>query len=96
MSLDPGTAISLASELSPQRIAAMKARAQELEGVFLSEMLGNAGFGAMDGGFGGGIGEAQFASFLRQEHASALAQSGGIGLQEALFNAMLKAESHEG
>ena len=95
MSPDPGAPLPLPASPSPQRVAAMKARAQELEGVFLSEMLGIAGFGALEGGFGGGIGEAQFSSFLRQEHASALAQKGGIGLQESLFNAMLKAESHD-
>lgn len=80
--------------LPPQRAAAMMARAKELEGLFLSEMLGQAGLGAMSGAFGGGIGEEQFASFLRNEQASAIVQNGGIGLSEQLFRAMAKAERH--
>lgn len=80
--------------ISPPRQAEMMARAKELEGLFLSEMLGPAGLGAMKGAFGGGIGEEQFASFLRNEQARAIVQNGGIGLSEMLFQAMAKAERH--
>jgi peptidoglycan hydrolase FlgJ len=38
--------------------------------------------------FGGGIGEDQFSSFLRDAQSTELAKSGGIGLAESLFNAM--------
>lgn len=62
--------------------------AVKLEASFLSEMLKAAGFGAPRDGFGGGIGEEQFGSFLRDEQAQAMAESGGIGLAEALFNAL--------
>ncbi len=41
-----------------------------------------------EGSFGGGLGEAQFASFLRQEQARMMVEKGGIGLSEALFRAM--------
>ncbi len=78
-----------------ERQAEMRARARELEGVFLSEMLGQAGLGAMSGAFSGGIGEDQFASFLRHEQARAIVERGGIGLSESLFNAMAKAERHD-
>lgn len=60
----------------------------ELETSFLSEMLGHAGLAAAPGGFGGGIGEEQFGSFLRQEQAAALVRAGGLGLAESLFRAM--------
>lgn len=60
----------------------------ELEASFLSEMLGHAGLGAVSDSFGGGIGEDQFASFLRQEQAEGLVRKGGIGLAESLFRAM--------
>lgn len=73
----------------PARDAALMARAKELEAAFLAEMLGHAGMDAESGGtFGGGIGEEQFASFLRQEQARMLVERGGIGLAESLFRAM--------
>lgn len=67
--------------------------AQSLEAAFLAEMLKSAGVGETPDGFGGGAGEDQFASFLRQEHAEAMAQAGGIGLAQSLFEAM-KGNSH--
>ncbi|NHX27518.1 flagellar biosynthesis protein FlgJ [Escherichia coli] len=67
---------------------ALRAAAQELEAVFLAEMLKAAGVGKTPEGFGGGAGEDQFASFLRQEQARAMVQAGGIGLAEHLFNAL--------
>lgn len=66
----------------------LRAKAAELETAFLSEMLGHAGLGAAKGDFGGGIGEEQFASFLREAEAKAIVRAGGIGLTEALFRAM--------
>jgi flagellar protein FlgJ len=69
--------------------AALMDRARDLEAAFLAEMLGHAGLDADSGsGFGGGIGEEQFASFLRQEQARLMVDRGGIGLAEALFRAM--------
>lgn len=64
-------------------------QAKELEVAFLAEMLGHAGLDAKaDSAFGGGAGEEQFASFLRQEQARLMVERGGIGLAEALFRAM--------
>ena len=62
--------------------------AQKLEASFLAEMLKHAGFGEERSAFGGGVGEAQFASFLRAEHARALVERGGIGLSQSLFEAL--------
>ncbi len=62
--------------------------AQDLEAAFLFEMLGHVGLDQTHSGFDGGIGETQFASFLRREQANAMARSGGIGLAETLFQAM--------
>jgi Rod binding domain-containing protein len=62
--------------------------AQDLEATFLSEMLVYAGLGQTRDAFGGGAGEEQFASFLRQEQATAMVKAGGIGLAESLFRAM--------
>lgn len=63
---------------------ALEEAAQELEALFLAEMLKSAGFGDPPESMNGGPGEEQFASFLRQEHARALAASGGIGLAEQI------------
>ena len=68
--------------LSPARRAVLMAKARELEAGFLSEMLSHAGLGAAEGAFSGGIGEDQFASFLRDQQARALVEHGGIGLAE--------------
>lgn len=67
-------------------------KAEELEANFLSEMLAHSGLGEMQGSFGGGEGEAQFSSFLRQEQARLIVQNGGIGLSELIFNSMVKAD----
>jgi len=62
--------------------------AKKLEASFLSEMLKSAGFGEARKSFGGGAGEDQFSSFLRQAQAEEMAKAGGIGLAEVLFEAL--------
>lgn len=66
----------------------LREAAEKLEATFLAEMLKSAGLGAPRDAFGGGAGEEHFASFLRQSQAEEMAKSGGIGLAEALFEAM--------
>lgn len=70
---------------------ALREVAQKMEATFLAEMLKHAGLGEAPEAFGGGAGEDQFASFLRQAQADALAKSGGIGLAEHLFKVMKEA-----
>lgn len=72
--------------LSPD--ARLREAAVQLEATFLSEMLKSAGLGESPDAFGGGEGEEQFASFLRDTQALAMARAGGIGLAEALFEAL--------
>ena len=62
--------------------------AQDLEKTFLAEMLKAAKYGEARETMGGGIGEEQFSSFLRDEHAGLMVKAGGIGLAEHLFNAL--------
>ena len=71
-----------------QRDTALYRAAQDLEASFLAEMLKSAGFGKPRDAYGGGIGEEQFGSFLRQEQAREMVQQGGIGLAESLFEAL--------
>jgi peptidoglycan hydrolase FlgJ len=71
----------------------LRAAAETLEAGFLAEMLKESGLGATPEGFGGGAGEDQFASFLRQEQATAMVRAGGIGLADSIFNALSKGAS---
>ncbi|MEL6523353.1 MAG: rod-binding protein [Pseudomonadota bacterium] len=71
-----------------QKTQKIRALAKEMESLFLAEMLKHSGFGEARENFGGGIGEAQFADFLRQEHAQSLADRGGIGIAENIFKAL--------
>ncbi|MBQ1202406.1 MAG: rod-binding protein [Loktanella sp.] len=64
--------------------------AQKLEATFLAEMLKSAGMGTSKSAFSGGIGEDQFSSFLREAQAGELAKSGGIGLAESFFRALVR------
>ena len=72
----------------PAGDAALRESAQRLEASFLAEMLKLAGLGESSDSFGGGPGEDQFASFLRQAQAEEMVKAGGIGLSEALFDAL--------
>ena len=68
--------------------------ARDMEGAFLAEMLSHAGLGKSSDSFGGGIGEEQYASFLRDAQAKEMVKQGGIGLAEMLFES-LKERTHE-
>jgi Rod binding domain-containing protein len=70
------------------RDTALRVKAQELESVFLAEMLRHAGAVKPPDSFSGGSGEDQFASFLRQAQAEAIVRKGGLGLAEALFESL--------
>ena len=67
---------------------ALREAARKLEASFLAEMLKAAGVGEQIEGWGGGVGEDQFASFLRRAQADEMSKSGGIGLAESLFEAL--------
>ena len=83
--------IPVAASAVEKPVAAQKLKAAsvELEAAFLAEMLKSAGLGEARQSLGGGAGEDQFASFLVQQQAQQMARSGGIGLSESLFNAMM-------
>lgn len=82
----PSTALSPAD--TARHTTELREKATELEAAFLAEMLSHAGFGKPRDSFGGGIGEDQFGSFLRNEQAKALAAKGGIGLAEHFFQSL--------
>lgn len=62
--------------------------ARALEGAFLSQMLKSAGVGTPRGTLGGGAGEEQFSSMLRDVYARDLVQAGGIGLAESIYRSL--------
>ncbi|WP_290688922.1 MULTISPECIES: rod-binding protein [unclassified Haematobacter] len=72
------------------RLLKLRAAAEALEGAFLAEMLKPA---EAKNDFGGGVGEGQFASFLREAQAKQLVRAGGVGLSESLFTALIRGES---
>lgn len=81
------------SNSGPSRRDQLMDKAEQLEATFLAEMLAHSGLGEMQGTFGGGQGEAQFTSFLRQEQARLIVEKGGIGLAQVIFNTMAKVEN---
>lgn len=93
MKVNPAGPLPGPAKLSPRDQGLMD-QARALEASFLSEMLGLAGMGDARDSFGGGIGEDQFASFLRQEQAKQMVAKGGIGLAEQLFAALTERASH--
>ena len=78
------------STLPSPRTAQLMQKAQELETRFLSEMLAHTGLDAQSGAFGGGIGEDQFASFLRDVQAKAMVDHGGLGLAQNIFESLVR------
>jgi Rod binding domain-containing protein len=80
----------------PERIEALHRVSEKLEAAFLTEMLKSAGLAESRSSFGGGSGEDHFSSFLVRAQAEQIAKTGGIGLAESLFNALLEAENDNG
>ncbi|MCG7520616.1 rod-binding protein [Ruegeria sp. Ofav3-42] len=85
----------LPSSQTPVHSQKLRTAAIELEAAFLGEMLKSAGLGKARQSFGGGAGEDQFASFLVQHQARALAKSGGVGLSEIIFQSMMEKTNAE-
>lgn len=86
LSIDPIGITKPAPDTSQD--AKLRQVARDLEASFLAEMLKSAGFGKPRETFGGGIGEDQFGSFLREAQAKEMVKAGGIGLAESLFEAL--------
>lgn len=90
-----GIGLSAANPVVRDRSQALHEAAVQLEASFLAEMLKSAGLGKSGGGFGGGAGEDQFASFLVRAQAEEMARAGGIGLAETIFHALMEMENDQ-
>jgi len=75
---------------------AMHNAAQAFEASFIAEMLKSAGVGKARDSFGGGAGEEAFSSFLVSAQAEKLAQGGGFGLSEKIYQSLLRSAGNEG
>lgn len=74
----------------------LRSKAEALEAAFLAEMLRHTGLGEQASSFGGGIGETQMASFLREAQAKAMVTAGGVGLAEMLLRSMAERGGQRG
>ena len=99
MSPDIQTAMTIARSgavQAPQQTndpVAAKKTAQEFEGVFLSQFLGQMFDGiSADGPAGGGQGEMMFRSLMLDEYGKQIAAQGGIGLANAVTRELLKTQ----
>jgi flagellar protein FlgJ len=90
MQLSPTAPTAPLAAPPTDRRAVLMEKAKALESAFLSEMLSYAGVDAPEGAFSGGVGEDQFASFLRDAQARAMVDHGGIGLAEKLFQSLAR------
>ncbi len=84
----PGIAVLQPRAETAARETAAHEAAQAFEAAFLAEMLKHSGLNAMPDGFGGGAGEDAFSGFLTREYARLLAEGGGFGLAEQVFEAI--------
>jgi peptidoglycan hydrolase FlgJ len=82
--------------VTPSAKTALRDKAEALEAAFLAEMLRHSGLGEQQNTFGGGIGETQFASFLREAQAKAMVDAGGIGLAEMLMRSLAQRGGNDG
>ncbi|MDP2082507.1 MAG: rod-binding protein [Pseudotabrizicola sp.] len=89
MQLEP--MLTTAAGLSSQHSQLFE-KAKEMEVLFLAEMLSHAGLGNPSQQFGGGIGEEQFSSFLRNAQARNMVEKGGLGLAQTIFASLVKSE----
>lgn len=86
-------AAPIAAPHTTSNAAQAKKLAQQFEGVFVSQMLGEMFEGiSTDGPFGGGQGEAMFRSLMLDEYGKQIAAQGGLGLTPAITSELLKTQ----
>ena len=88
----PPVPTEMAQTLPPEREVALRTAAESLEASFLAEMLRHSGVADARQTGGGGAGEEAFAGFLADAYGTALAEQGGIGLAEKVFEVLLMRE----
>ena len=71
----------------------LRAKAEELEGVFLNTLMSQM-FNSLDarGGFGGGYAEETWRSMQAEQIAGAISKAGGLGLADQIVSNLLAAQ----
>lgn len=70
-----------------------KKTAEQFEGIFITQFLGQMFAGIKsDGPFGGGQGEEMFRSLMMDEYGKQIAAQGGFGLSAAVTRELLKTQ----
>ena len=87
-------AVHRAAHAPVKSVLTQRQAAEKLEASFLAEMLKSAGVGKSPS-FEGGIGEDQFGSYQRQALAEAMVKSGGIGLAETFYQALVEKQNDQ-
>jgi len=82
-----------AANVPPALHAKAKAAAQDFESVFLNTMLQQMIPSTSDGPFGGGPGTGVWRSLLTDEYAKAFASSGGIGIADQVYRALIATQA---
>jgi peptidoglycan hydrolase FlgJ len=77
---------------SPAQLDALRAQAEELEGVFLNTLMKEmfASLNTDSEAMGGGFGEDTWRGMQAEQMADAVAKAGGIGLADSLMGDLLK------
>lgn len=91
----PTSAASARPAPPAEQLARLRQSAGEFEAMALSELL-QPMFRTVDaahGPFGGGAGEATWRPLLVDQMAKAVARAGGVGIGEAVFQEMLRAQA---
>lgn len=92
--------ITSAASTSAAKTVAFQAKAhaaaQDFEAMFLNTMMQPMFATANDGGpFSGGPAAAVWRSMLTDQYARTFAKSGGIGIANHVYNALLAAQGHK-
>jgi peptidoglycan hydrolase FlgJ len=73
----------------------IRAKAEELEGVFLNTLVAEMFKGLeTDGMFGGGHAEETWRGMLSEQYASEMAKSGGVGLADQIVATLIQTQEH--
>ena len=74
----------------------LTALSKEIETTFFTTFLKASGIEMVNKTFNGGVGEAQFSSFLTREYASIIAENSQTGLAQHIYKALItNGENHE-
>jgi Rod binding domain-containing protein len=89
--LSPLPATAAATPAPIDRNSRAYKAAQDFEAVFLSQMVQEMNIGLKsDGVFGGGFAEQTYRSLMYQEVGRQMAQTGGVGIADAVYQEIIK------